>query len=137
MATVYDIKPSELVGATAERLKGLMKKPMYIEYVKSGAHRERPPHSPDFWFIRSASILRQIYLNGPVGVGALRVRYGGRKAHVVHRMHAKRAGGSHIRDALMQLEALKLVRSTKAGRVITPQGRSLLDKISTELAAKA
>jgi small subunit ribosomal protein S19e len=82
---------------------------------------------------RSASILRQVYLNGPIGVSKLRTRYGSRKEHVVHRRHHIKSGGSIIRDSLQELEKLKFVKNTKEGRVIAPQGKSFLDKICKEV----
>ncbi len=133
MANVFDVKGSDLVKAAAEKLKGSMKKPDYINYVKSGANKERVPHDPDFWFVRSASILRQVYINGPIGVSKLRTRYGSRKEHDVHRHHHVRAGGSIISDIFSQLEAASLIKKTKKGRVITPQGKSFLDKLSKEI----
>jgi len=123
-----------LVKVAAQRLKGTLKKPEYINFVKSGANKERVPNDPDFWYMRSASILRQVYLNGPLGVSRLRTRYGGKKEHDgMHRHHHVRAGGSIIRDIFMQLEAISLIKKTKKGRIITPQGKSFLDKISKEL----
>jgi small subunit ribosomal protein S19e len=133
MSNVYEVKAADLVRVASQRLKGMMKKPGYVDFVKSGPGKERVPQERDFWFVRSASILRQVYLNGPVGVSRLRTRYGSRKEHVVHRRHHMRAGGSMIRDALIELERLKLVQNTKQGRVITPQGRSFLDRIANEL----
>lgn len=133
MSNVFDVKASELVRISAERLKPMIGRPSYIDFVKSGAGRERPPHSRDFWYVRSASILRQVYINGPVGVSKLRTRYGNRKAHVIHKQHHVRAGGSIIRDAFIELEKANLVRNTKQGRIITPQGKSFLDKISSEI----
>jgi small subunit ribosomal protein S19e len=134
MANVYEVKSADLVKVAALRLKEKgLKKPGYVDFVKSGPSKERVPHDPDFWFTRSASILRQVYLNGPIGVSKLRTRYGGRKEHVVHRHHHMKAGGSIIRDSMIELERLKLVHNTKEGRVITPQGKSFLDKIANEL----
>ena len=133
MANVYDVEATELVQLVASRLKGKIKKPEYIDYVKSGSGKERQPSDPDFWYIRTASILRQIYLNGPVGVSTLRTRYGSRKDHVVHRHHHVPASGSIISDAIKELEALKYVKKTKSGRVITPEGKSFLDKLSNEI----
>ena len=134
MVNVYDVRASELVKAAAVQLRDKIKKPEYINYVKSGANRERTPNDPDFWYIRSASILRQVYVNGPVGVSRLRIRYGSRKEHVVHRRHATPAGGSIIRDALQSLEGINFVKRTKKGRVITPQGQAFLDSVSREIA---
>ncbi len=133
MSNVYDVKASELVKAAAMQLKEKIKKPGYIAYVKSGPNKERMPNDQDFWYMRSASILRQVYLNGPIGVSRLRTRYGSRKEHTVHRRHSQRAGGSIIRDAFQSLESANLIKNTKKGRVITPQGKSFLDKISKEL----
>ena len=134
MANVYDVDASELVKMAAEKLKDKVKKPDYVNYVKSGAAKERMPEDPDFWYIRTASILRQVYVNGPVGVSRLRTRYGSRKDHVVHRHHHMRAGSKIIRDALHELERLKYVKNSGKGRVITPEGRAFLDRISVEVA---
>jgi small subunit ribosomal protein S19e len=137
MASVFDVNGSALVHIAAEKLKGVIKEPpAYIFYVKSGANKERPPLQKDFWYLRSASILRQVYINGPVGTSRLRTRYGGRKQHVVHKQHAKRAGGSVIMDAFSALEAASLIKSTKEGRIITPKGKAFLDKISNEIKGK-
>lgn len=133
MVTVYDVKASDIIGLAAERLKDKIKKPAYMSFVKSGSGRERMPSNANFWYVRSASILRQVYMNGPVGVSRLRTRYGNKKEHVVHRKHHVKAGGSIIRDALIELGKVGYVKNTKAGRVITPQGRSFIDKICKEL----
>ena len=133
MANVFDVKGSALVRLAAERLKSMVDKPVYVDYVKSGANKERVPSDPDFWYVRSASILRQVYLNGPIGVEKLRTRYGSRKEHTMHRRHHVKAGGSIIRDACQSLEKANLVKNTKGGRVITPKGKSFLDKIAKEV----
>ncbi len=135
MPNAYDVKASKLVIATAAKLKEMIQKPDYINYVKSGAHRERVPLSPDFWYMRGASILRQTYINGPIGVSRLRTRYGARKEHALHRKHHMKAGGSIIRDLFQSLESVDLVKKTKAGRVLTPKGRAFMDKIAKEISA--
>jgi small subunit ribosomal protein S19e len=135
MANIYDVKGSELVKVAAQRLKEKMKKPEYIIYAKSGAHRERPPQDPDFYFVRSASILRQIYVNGPVGTERLRTRYGTRLEHNgTHRHHHQKAGGSLIRESMQALEALNFIKKTKKGRIIAPAGKAFLDRVSKEIA---
>lgn len=133
MSNVYDVKASDVVKMAAERLKESIKKPAYVDYVKSGANKERVPQDPDFFYMRTGSILRQVYLNGPIGVSKLRTRYGSRKEHVVHRRHHVKSGGSVIRDAMIELERINYVKNTKAGRVITPKGKSFMDKICKEL----
>lgn len=134
MTNVYDVKASELVSEAAKKLKDVLKAPPdYIHYVKSGASKERPPQDPEFWYVRSASILRQVYVNGPVGISRLRVRYGSRKEHEVHRRHHWDSGGSIIQDSLNALEAVNFVKKTKKGREITSKGKSFLDGISKEI----
>jgi small subunit ribosomal protein S19e len=137
MPNVYETKASAVIAAAAQELKGKVKKPAYIGFVKSSAGRERMPVSPDFWYVRCASILRKVYIKGPIGVSRLRTWYGNKKEHVIHRKHYVKAGGSIIRDALTELEKLNYVKTTKAGRIITPQGRSFLDKICNETSAGA
>ncbi|MGC8669872.1 MAG: 30S ribosomal protein S19e [Candidatus Micrarchaeia archaeon] len=133
MSNVYDVEAEEIIKSAAEKLKPLINKPAYVGIVKSGAGRERPPQSPDFWYVRTASILRQVYLNGPIGVSRLRTRYGKRQEHVVHKKHHIKAGGSTIRDAMKELERIKFIKNTKKGRVIAPAGKSFMDKIAKEI----
>jgi small subunit ribosomal protein S19e len=135
MSNVYDVSPSELNRRVADALKGMIKRPEFVNYVKSGPGKERPPSDPDFWFKRGASILRQVYVNGPVGTSRLRTRYGNRESHMRSRKHHVRAGGNTIRTALQELEKAGLIKSTSRGRVITPNGRSFLDKISNAINA--
>lgn len=48
--------------------------------------------------------------------------------------HARRGGGAIIRKALQQLEAAGLLEpSGNKGRVLTKEGRQLLDGLSTEI----
>jgi len=54
----------------------------------------------------------------------------------VHRRHHVAAARGIIRDMLQELENAKLIKRDKVGRVITPQGRSFLDKIATQIATK-
>jgi len=134
MTNVYEVDTAKLVEAVAQKLKASgIAKPAYVEYAKSGAGRERVPSQDDFWYTRCSSVLRQVYVNGPVGVSRLRVRYGNRKRHKVARHHHYRAGGSLITDAFNALEKAGYIKKTKKGREMTPSGRSFLDKTSGEI----
>jgi small subunit ribosomal protein S19e len=134
MANVFEADSGKLVDMAAAQLKEKgIEKPAYIDFVKSGAGRERLPTQRDFWYLRCSSILRQVYINGPIGVETLRTRYGNRKGHTVHRHHHMRASGSIISDALVSLEKAGLVKKGKKGREITPAGKSFLDKIANNL----
>lgn len=134
MANVYQVESGKLISIAAQKLKEKgIAKPAYVAYVKTGPSRERIPSQKEFWYIRCSSLLRQIYINGPVGVSRLRTRYGSRKGHVVSRHHHGRAGGSMITDALNALEKAGYVKKGKSGREITPSGKSFLDKIANEI----
>ncbi len=134
MAGILEVDTADLIAKAASKLKESgIKKPEYVDYVKSGAGKERPPSDENFWYIRCASVLRQVYLNGPVGVSRLRSRYGNRKGHVVHRHHHYRGGGSIIKDAFDELEKSGYLKKSKQGRIITPKGTSFMDKIANEI----
>jgi small subunit ribosomal protein S19e len=137
MANIFQVDTAELIKQAAEKLKAAgVKRPDYVVLVKSGAGRERPPADENFYYIRCASIMRQVYINGPVGISRLRTKYGSKKGHVVHLHHHMRAGGSVIKDSFTALEKLGYVKNTKQGRIITSTGKSFLDKIANEISKK-
>lgn len=133
MVTAFDVEPNKLIGKTAEKLKGMkLAKPAFVGLVKSGAHASRPPEHEDFWYLRCASVLRQIYVNGTVGTQRLRRHYGGRKRRGVKPERHMPAGGSTIRKAIQELEKAGLLLKGKSGRTISPRGRKLLDEAAKE-----
>ncbi len=106
--------------------------PEWAKFVKTSSARERPPVQDDWWYIRTASILRKIYILGPIGVNKLRRKYGGKKDRG-HKPERFRLGsGKIIRTILQQLEKAELIEQTKKGahhgRILTKKGKSLLDK---------
>jgi len=133
--SVYDVEPQQLIEKVAQELKKFeeLKPPEWIYFVKSGSHAERPPQQEDFWYIRCASLLRYLYINGPIGVSRLRHKYGGRKSRGVAPHKHRKASGNIIRKALQRLEKIGFVKTTKKGRELTPKGKSFLDKISTQI----
>ena len=136
MVSANDVPSEALIMRTAEELKKMeeIKPPEYAEYVKTGVHKERPPTQENWWFIRSASVLRKVYLGNRIGVSRLRKVYGGRKNLGHQPGHKRLASGAIIRKALQQLEAAGLVKTEKGkGRVITPKGQSLINRISLEM----
>lgn len=134
MVTVFDVEPNKLIAKAAEKLKGKVTKPQFVGLVKTGAHNERPPEQPDFWYVRCASIMRQIYINNNVGTGRLRRHYGGRKRRGVMPARHAPAGGSTIRKALQEMEKAGLLIKEKKGRRLSPRGRQLLDQAAKECA---
>ncbi len=137
MPTPYDVPPSILIERLAKYLKDNIdevKPPEWAPYVKTGVHAERAPQNPDWWYIRCASLLRKVYIRGPIGVEHLRSEYGGRKDRGTRPEHARKGSGAIIRKALQQLEKAGLIQTIKGrGRVVTPQGRSLLDSLSADI----
>lgn len=129
MITAYDIEANRLIKTVAEKLQEekSIAPPEWVPFVKSGAHRERAPDDPAFWYKRCASILRTLYIRGPQGVGALREKYGGKPGSRSGRMHFTRAGGSSVRKPLQQLEKAGLVMKIKEGRKISNKGIALLN----------
>ncbi|RLE89086.1 MAG: 30S ribosomal protein S19e [Thermoprotei archaeon] len=137
MVTVYDVPPNRLIKALAAYLKERVEEvrpPEWAFYAKTGPHAERIPDDPDWWYVRAASIMRKLYIYGPVGIERLRTAYGGRADLGLKRKHFKKAGGSSIRKILQQLEAAGLVEKVeRRGRILTPLGRSLMDRIATRV----
>lgn len=135
MVNAHDVPQARLIGALAELMKGVptVKEPDWAHFVKTGSHAERPPARPDWWFTRAASLMRKVYLHGPVGLSDLERAYGGTKALHYFPKHHRDAGGSAIRHILTQLEQAELVAKTPKGRVVTPKGRAMLDRVSKEV----
>lgn len=138
--TIFAKDPVTFIPALATVLKGIeeFQTPEWALFVKSGMSRERPPAELDFWYTRAASILRQLYIKGVVGVGKLRTRYGSRKDRGGRPDKFKKSGGKIIRVILQQAEAAGLVEKVtklQHGRRLTEKGRELLDSI--EVAEKA
>ncbi len=133
MADVRSIEPGKYNAKLADALKEFdeFKKPEWASFVKSGAHKMRPINEPDFWHKRAASILRQFYLNGIVGVGRLRSRYGGRKDYGMAPPHFIKSSGKIVRLIVQQAESAGLVEKAKgkrAGRQLTSKGKQFLEK---------
>ncbi len=136
MTTVFDVPAELLINTVAEEFRDNNDKivaPEWTKLVKTGVHKERKPENVDWWYVRCASILRRVYIDGPVGVRSLRTFYGGKKDRGVSPEKFRRGSGSIVRVALHQLEAAGYVEKVDAGRIITPQGRSFLDRTSYEL----
>jgi small subunit ribosomal protein S19e len=137
MTTAYDVPADVLIGKLSGYIKENIKDvtpPEWSAHVKTGSHVERVPQVPDWWYVRTASLLRKLYMDGPVGVQRLRKEYGGRKRKGNAPAHHRKAGGSIIRTSLQQLEKAGLVdKIDKSGRVVSKKGRSLLDAMSTQI----
>src|SRR5437899_11730917 len=117
MPTAFEVPANELINRLAKHLKENVSEispPPWSEYAKTGAHKERPPQDPDWWYARCASLLRKIYVHGPVGVSRLRVQYGGNAGRGNSPEKHGRGGGTGIREPLQQPKKAGFV--TIAGR---------------------
>ena len=135
MAKVNDVSPDVLINRLADLLKNEdIPAPSWTPFVKTGAHADKPPQNRDWWHIRCASIMRKIYLHGPIGINELRNVYGGDRPSGYGAAHHKDASGAIIRNAIQGLEKLGYVEKVeKKGRIISKQGMQKLDRLATEI----
>ncbi|MDR1721927.1 MAG: 30S ribosomal protein S19e [Methanobrevibacter sp.] len=136
MVTVYDVPADLLINRVAEDFNknDKINPPVWANFVKTGVHKERKPDSVDWWYVRCASLLRRVYVDGPVGISSLRTFYGGKKDRGVNPEKFRKSSGAIIRGALHQLEDAGYLKKIKGGRVVTAEGKSFLDKSSNEIA---
>ena len=108
MTTVFDVPADLLIKKVAEEFKNNDKinSPAWSNFVKTGVHKERKPEDVD---------------------------YGGKKDRGVTPEVFRKGSGAIVRNALHQLEDAGYVEKVVGGRVVTPAGRSFLDKISAEI----
>jgi len=133
---VQEVQPTALIKRLSDELKKVeaIKPPQWSLFVKTGAHRERPPEQRDWWYLRAASLLRRLYLDGPVGIARLRSYYGGRQHRGQAPEHFRKAGGKIIRVALQQLERAGLVsKAEHRGRKLTSKGVSMIEDLARQM----
>lgn len=126
------ITADSLIEETARKLEKMeeMKPPEWAKFVKTGICKERTSSRKDWWFIRSASVLRKLSLSKSYGVLRLRKVYGGRKRRGHKPEHKYPASGAVTRKILQQLEKAGFVRTDKGkGRTITAKGKIFLKEI--------
>ena len=152
---VKDVSAAEFIAEYAAHLKdtGAVDLPKYVEYAKTGHHKELSPIENDWFYTRVAAVARQMYINPGSGVGALARKFGGQKHGDVCRPRTVRASRKVIRDALHALEKAGVLGmkeearedeedqedlgSIRLGRYVTDSGKRDLDRIARAAAAKA
>lgn len=139
--TLYDIEANAYLKALADELKKIpeFEMPKWAFFVKTSVASERPPFENDWWYTRAASILRQIYLKGVVGVERLKTKYGGKKNRGMKPSKFFKASGKIIRTILQQAGKaglLEIVKGKKTGRKLTKKGKEFLDEIAVKLKQK-
>merc|ERR1712138_25375 len=70
---VKDVSAHEFVVAYGQYLKrtGKIEVPKWADLVKTGTLKELAPYDPDWFYYRTASIARKVYLRNGLGVGML------------------------------------------------------------------
>src|SRR4030043_856693 len=137
--SVYEMAPGEYNLKLAEALKNIpeFKEPEWVKFVKSSSSKQRPIEDPDFWYKRAASVLRQIYKKGIVGVNRLRTRYGSKKNRGMKPERFMKAGGKIIRTILQQadqagftenIKEIKRTKEKKPGRKLTEKGKRFMEE---------
>lgn len=128
MVSAREVSGQQLVSKMSVQLKDSITMPEWAKFVKTGVSRERQPEQADWYLQRSASLLRKIYIDGPVGVQKLRSYYGGLHRRGHKPAHFAKGGGKVIRTILQQLETAGYVKKEKKGRSVTPQGQKFVDQ---------
>ena len=135
---MFDVSADELIERISEKLKKIdaIDPPQWAQFAKTAVNKERPPVNLDWWYVRAASVLRKVGMLGPIGVSKLRTKYGGKRNLGVRPGHFCKGSGNILRKIFQQLETAELLqksKSSKAGRVLSAKGMSLLDKSATEI----
>ncbi len=135
MVTIYDVPADALIEEVAGRLEDRIDEPDWVEFAKSGSGKELPPEQDDFWYVRSASLLRKVADNEPIGVERLATEYGSKKSgsnrYAVR--PGQHAGGSRklIRASLQALEDAGLVTTASGeGRRLSDDGEAFLSEVA-------
>ena len=137
MVTSYDVPAEKLIEKVAAKLREIetIKAPEWAEFAKTGRHTEKAPTQKDWWHTRAASILRKVYMKGPIGTSRLAEEYGGFADRGSRPNKAVKGSRNIARKCIMQLEASGLVAKNKnKGRVVTAKGQKLLDAAAKEVA---
>ena len=135
--SIFVVQPEKLIETLANKLKEYpeISPPKGSEFWKTAFFKELAPiDSENFWYIRCASILRKVNKFGPIGVNKLRKYYGGKNRKGRGLNHSAKASGKIIRVALQQLgEANLLEMNEKQGRILSSEGKSLLERTAYEI----
>ena len=132
---VREVAAAEYVEALAKHFETseIIKAPEWADLVKTGFLQQMPPTRSNWWYIRAASIARQIYMNSEASVSGLVYRYGSNENPGVSPKHHQEASRKIVRVILQQLEKAGLVSiKENKGRVLTAKGQKLLDGIANE-----
>lgn len=139
MTTYHDVPADLLIGELSARLSEVdsINPPEWSKIVKTGTHRERPPAQDNWWYIRSAAVLRKVGKLGPIGANHMAQHYGGPKDRGVKPNRAVAGSRNISRTVMQQLTTAGLIQSKMSlsgtvnhGKVLTPAGQKMLDSVA-------
>ena len=136
MVSAYVIPADALIKRLAKELeeKKIITNPEWSGWVKTGHFKEDKPLEKDWFFIRSGAVLRKMYMSEPIGVQALRKKFGRNKNRGSKPNKAALASGAIIRLIVQQLESSGLIEKTESnGRKLSLNGKKFVDTICKEL----
>ena len=139
VTTHYDVPGEHLVGALANNLKRdkAISPPDWSSFVKTAVHKEKSPTQADWWYFRSASVLRKIGVNGPIGTERLSKHYSGARDRGAKPNRSEGGSRKVLRLIMQQLEVAGLIEKAKqGGRGLTPKGQSMLDNTAFDVKKK-
>ena len=137
MTTYHDVPADLLINDLSKRLEGndAINAPEWTIFAKTGTHRENPPVQEDWWFVRSAAVLRKVAMKGPIGANHMAQLFGGPKDRGVKPNRAVSGSRKISRTILQQLTTAGFIANAHSttgnvitGKIITPSGQSLLDE---------
>ena len=139
MTTYHDVPADLLIGELSARLSEVdsINPPEWSKIVKTGTHRERPPVQDNWWYIRSAAVLRKVGKLGPIGANHMAQHFGGPKDRGVKPNRAVAGSRNISRTVMQQLTTAGLIQSkmnlsgtVNHGKVLTPAGQKMLDSVA-------
>tara|TARA_B100001142_G_scaffold229548_1_gene227690 strand:- start:78574 stop:79044 length:471 start_codon:yes stop_codon:yes gene_type:complete len=139
MTTYHDVPADLLIGELSARLSEVdsINPPEWSKIVKTGTHRERPPAQDNWWYIRSAAVLRKVGKLGPIGANHMAQHFGGPKDRGVKPNRAVAGSRNISRTVMQQLTTAGLIQSKMSlsgtvnhGKVLTPAGQKMLDSVA-------
>ena len=142
-ANPLSVEAGQFIEQLAKELQGIkdVKPPAWAAFVKTGAHKERQPQRKDWWYVRTAAVLRTVARLGPVGTAKLRTKFGGKHSRGYKSERFARGSGSIIRKALQQLEKAGLikqaVKGVHKGRIVTAKASSMMGAIALKAGKEA
>ena len=99
MTNIKDINASKLIREASSELKSVetVKIPSWARFIKTGPAKMRQPDNNDWWYMRAASILRKVAVDGPIGVSKLKTKYGSKKNRGHRPEEFRKGAGKNMR----------------------------------------